>query len=661
MAGASRGTTAPARALGFLFSGGSALGLLTLALDRHDETPVAGSAALAVAAFLSGLVMLLRPRLAATRLRVDALCAAGTLFIALACVIAGPSPYAVMFVWTGVFAAAYLPRTAWLHIGLIAVLLPAVHVAADHQAEHGVARSLIVLGVIVMASLVVGRLLDRLEEQGRAVGLRATTLARSEDRLRAMLESSQDGFVAVDDSTTIIDCNATLARMLGAEQREELLGQPWVRFLAEEERATVEERRQRALVAGAEPEPYQLHLRRVDGSTVRTLLHASVLDVGGERLVAAFVRDLTLVDVVAREHRIAETLQRSLLPQRLPDLPGVHLAARYVPAAAEADVGGDWFDALELPGGRLALAMGDVAGKGLAAAASVGRLRSALRAYVLEHEDPAIALDRLERAVELEGEALELTTVALAVVDVERRDVRWASAGHPPPLLLEGGEGRFLEGGTGAPIGAGTSRRRRSASAPLGPDATLVLYTDGLVERRQAPIQEGLERLRDTARRLAGEGPEAVLDGALQAAEVMRGGADDVALLAARVQPLGDRLELALPTRPDELARMRAALRRWLAEQERTDADLLLAVAEAATNAVEHSRGDEAAEFQVTAWREDLELVVEVRSPGRWREREEGRVDRGRGLAMMERLVDELDVRREPEATTVRLVRRIAG
>lgn len=648
--------TAPAQALGFLFVGGAVLGLLTVLIDKHPETSMAGVLALVAVALAAGAAMLRAPR-RFSRTRLDVLCGLGTLILGVGCVLAGPNPYGVMFLWTGMYAVAYLPDTARLHLAAIAVVLAVSWALASHNDQQPVAGWFTIAGALAMAALVIGRLLDRLESHGRRTAARAALLARSEDRLRAMLETTEDGFLALDARGEIVDCNASFAAMLG-RRRADVVGQSYAELaLPEDGRAAHVERRTRML-GGGRFEPFEVELVRADGSRLRAQVSGSGLRVGDEELVAGFVRDLSLRDEAAREHRIAERLQRSLLPERLPDIAGLTVAARYVPAAAEADVGGDWFDAVELPGGRLALAMGDVAGKGLAAAASVGRLRSTLRAYALEHHDPGLVLDRLERTLALDEDAADLITVVLVVVDVEGRRLRWASAGHPPPLLLdpEGGT-RWLEGARGTPIGAGLPGRRPSAEIGVPADATVVLYTDGLIERRNAPLQAGLDRLEETARGCVGAGPEALVDALLRAAGVQDGGADDVAVLAAHVRPLGPRLELELPTRGEELARLRAALRRWLAERGRTDPDLVLAATEAATNAVEHTRGPRAGTFTVTASEEHGGVVVEVCSAGDWRPRSGPRTDRGRGLSMMRALVDDVAVETADGVTTVRLVR----
>jgi integral membrane sensor domain MASE1 len=140
------------------------------------------------------------------------------------------------------------------------------------------------------------------------------------------------------------------------------------------------------------------------------------------------------VGAIAREHRNAEVLQRSLLPDSLPNIPGVALTARYLPGGAGLEVGGDWYDVFALPRGRLGLTIGDVVGRGLGAAATMGQLRTALRAYAIETDSPADVLQRLSRLAD-EFEAAQMATLIYAILDPDSETLTFSSAGHPPPLL----------------------------------------------------------------------------------------------------------------------------------------------------------------------------------------------------------------------------------
>jgi anti-anti-sigma factor len=206
------------------------------------------------------------------------------------------------------------------------------------------------------------------------------------------------------------------------------------------------------------------------------------------------VQDVTEGRKAEREHRIAETLQRSLLPDRLPELPGVLLAARYVPASADMEVGGDWYDVVQLPNGQVGLAIGDVAGHGLRAASTMGQLRMGLRAYALEEPSPAKVVSRLDRLVS-QLLVSEIVTLVYLVLDLESGIVQLANAGHPPPLVVgPGGQTSYLENGLGSPLGCDNPKPVET-SFRLVPGSTLLLFTDGLVEKRGVSIQEGLERM----------------------------------------------------------------------------------------------------------------------------------------------------------------------
>ncbi|HUD37823.1 MAG TPA: SpoIIE family protein phosphatase [Streptosporangiaceae bacterium] len=193
-----------------------------------------------------------------------------------------------------------------------------------------------------------------------------------------------------------------------------------------------------------------------------------------------------------REHTTAETLQRSLLPDNLPDVPGIALRAFYKPLSIE--VGGDWYDAFRLPDGKLAVAAGDVMGKGLTAAAGMGRVRNALRALALTDPRPAAVLaglDRLFMATEMDE---QVTTVCYLVVDPETGEGVVGNAGHLPPLLLGPGTAPWLDQTeAGTPLGWASPRQQYPFTLPHG--HTAVLYSDGLVENRKRGLDAGLDEL----------------------------------------------------------------------------------------------------------------------------------------------------------------------
>jgi PAS domain S-box-containing protein len=362
--------------------------------------------------------------------------------------------------------------------------------------------------------------------------------------------------------------------------------------------------------------------------------------------------------VFEREHNIAETLQRSLLPEHLPTLPGLEVAARYLPAASEAEVGGDWYDVIPLDSSRVGLVMGDVAGKGLAAASMVGRLRSAMRAYAMEGHEPAEVITRLNQLVWSEVEDTEMATLVYVVVDPAAGLVRWINAGHPPPLVLGGDEPEFLEGGRSVPLGVMPFPTYHEATAPLPGGRVLLLYTDGLVERPGEILDDGFARLA-TAVSDSERGANALCEHVL--ARLVPQGAmpDDVALLALYAPELSDRFALELPPDADQLASMRALLRRWLHHANSTDADtaeILMATGEAAANAIEHAHAG-GAPFRVAGSVVDGQVEIVVTDEGAWRpERDNGR---GRGLTLMRELMDEVEVDPAAAGTTVRMRKRL--
>jgi putative methionine-R-sulfoxide reductase with GAF domain len=264
----------------------------------------------------------------------------------------------------------------------------------------------------------------------------------------------------------------------------------------------------------------------------RTPRRFSVGDIDLLRLVADRAGLAAQARTARLDRQATVTLQQSLLPARLPEIPGFDVAARYIPGA-EVGVGGDWYDLFALPSGYVGAAIGDVVGNGVHAAVVMGRIRSALRAYALETDDPADVLTRLDRKIQL-FEPGAMATVAYAVVDPDRTTVTVSLAGHLPPILLDrGGGAASLEAPPDLPLGAYPNAPRRNTTAAL-PEAML-LYTDGLVERRGQLLDEGIGRL------LAALAPGAADDLCARATGILyhSPATDDVAVLALHRRPGG--------------------------------------------------------------------------------------------------------------------------
>ncbi|HEX5202338.1 MAG TPA: SpoIIE family protein phosphatase [Actinoplanes sp.] len=359
------------------------------------------------------------------------------------------------------------------------------------------------------------------------------------------------------------------------------------------------------------------------------------------------------------EHRIASTLQHSLLPQSLPRLPGAIVAGRYLPGSSEAEVGGDWYDVITAPDNRLFLVLGDVVGKGVQAAAMMGQLRNALRAYILEGFDCGDALTRLNRLVDNLGRR-QFATVVCVRLDPEAHQLHYSSAGHPPPVLVRPGRpGEFLYASAlGPPIGAFAVAEYPTLETSFEVGSRLLLYTDGLVEDRAIGIDAGLAGLLDDAAKPA-DHVEDLLD-ALLAKAAGRTRRDDIALIAVQATEPRE-FVLRLPADPTRLSVLRRRLEDFLTGNgvpEDDVFDLTVAVSEAAANAIEHPVDPLEPLITVAASIEPGAVVVTVRDTGTWRPAGEGGY-RGRGLSLIGALTS-LAVLREPSGTTVTLTRPIS-
>ncbi|MET7374908.1 SpoIIE family protein phosphatase [Micromonospora arida] len=371
------------------------------------------------------------------------------------------------------------------------------------------------------------------------------------------------------------------------------------------------------------------------------------------RLVGVRLENAQLYEA---EHRIATTLQHSLLPRSLPQLPGAVVASRYLPGSADVEVGGDWYDAIAL-NDELVLVIGDVVGKGVRAAAAMGQLRNALRAYVLEGFDPGESLTRLNRLVG-STEGRSFATVVCLLFNPRTGRLRYASAGHPSPLLITGGDVAFLhDRALGPPVGALPNTTYESVEGELPAGTRLLLYTDGLIEDRQLGIDASLAQLRIDA----ASPSEHVVDLIDAVVERVTGRPrrDDVAVLALEAAEL-NRFALRLPADPTRLSVLRKRLEDFLVAHSvgETDLfDLTVAVSEAAANAIEHPVQPAQSMISVEVAIEDRTVTATVRDSGQWRE-STGSGFRGRGLDLI-RALGELSVRRTAEGTEVTLRRQL--
>ena len=366
-----------------------------------------------------------------------------------------------------------------------------------------------------------------------------------------------------------------------------------------------------------------------------------------------------------RERHIAEELQRSLLPKRLPAIPGVALAARYLPGDDGVSVGGDWYDAVALPGGRVAIAIGDVVGRGIGAATTMGQMRSALRAILTQGDHTGAMADRLNRfTLGLGiGEAV-MTTVMLAIFEPTSGRLRYTNAGHPPGLLVApDGSASYLAAPASVPMGVLDAPRYPEHDIQLERGSSLVLYTDGLIEEPSEVLDVGLARLLKAA---TGVEPDVE---ALCAVLIEQGlppsvrHPDDVTLLVLRAQEaLGERVELEVSGEPGALKSTRDTLRLWLSETTASideAEDVVMACNEACENVVEHAYGLGDDPFQVIFERTGDELCICIRDRGTWQTTTGP--ERGRGLELMRKLMDDVEVQGGANGTTVKLRKQLAG
>jgi anti-sigma regulatory factor (Ser/Thr protein kinase) len=285
----------------------------------------------------------------------------------------------------------------------------------------------------------------------------------------------------------------------------------------------------------------------------------------------------------------------------------------------------------------------------------------ALRAYALEEPSPAEVVSRLDRLVSRLLES-EIVTLVYLVLDLDSGMIQFANAGHPPPLVVgPGGQTSFLEDGLGSPLGCDDPGLPVEASFRLVPDSTLLLFTDGLVEKRGASIDEGLERLATLAADCGPEDIEALCERLL--CSMLEGDtADDVALLAIRPVALTGRPLLRVPAEPRVLAPLRQTLRRWLRESDadpQVANDILLACGEVCTNVIQHAYGAKEGPLDITLGVRDGTAEVTIRDQGCWRP--SSGIHGGHGLPLIQELMESVELTGGPDGTVVRMRRQVSS
>jgi serine/threonine-protein kinase RsbW len=366
--------------------------------------------------------------------------------------------------------------------------------------------------------------------------------------------------------------------------------------------------------------------------------------------------------VAQREREISRTLQASLLPDEpVSSWNGARVATWYSAGTEHLEVGGDWYDAIELPNGKLGVSIGDVVGRGLRAAAAMGQLRSALRGLALEQRGPGATLEALNRFAAA-SPGTELATVAYGEFDPISGAFTYACAGHPPPVAWAHGRVHVLEDGRSPLLAAGYDGHRGEATFDLPPGSTLVLYTDGLVERRDEAFHLGIDRLRETLRSVGEQELATVAETIRETLLADQDRNDDAALVCLRTG-VPTTLSMTFPSVPEELRLLRHRLRDWLTVRRYRSSEaeaIVLAVNEAAANAIEHGYQEGSGTIEVTGEASDGHLEITVTDHGAWRE---GGPDlaRGRGLSLMRTLMDGVDVRPSPAGTTVVLRQALHG
>ena len=359
-----------------------------------------------------------------------------------------------------------------------------------------------------------------------------------------------------------------------------------------------------------------------------------------------------------QQRETALALQRAILgPARLP----AGFAARYEPANRPLEVGGDWYNIVELPDGRIGIVVGDCVGHGLDAATVMGQLRSACRALLLQDASAAQTLTAMDRFAALIPGAI-CSTVFCGILDRDKGRLTYSSAGHPPGILaLPDGRTQLLEDGRSFPLAVRPDIERTEASCTVPARAALLLYTDGLVERRRRSMDTGIAQAGAAVHRGASAAVEDLATAIMTAMAPDGGYEDDVALVLYR-HPAP--LELTFPADSAQLAPVRATLRTWLSRcglNHKTMQDVLVAAGEACANAVEHGhRHAPGEQIRLRAATTVTQLRLTITDTGRWKiSQPVDGTNRGHGIPLMRALMQQVTIEPGDAGTTVDMQLRI--
>ncbi len=374
------------------------------------------------------------------------------------------------------------------------------------------------------------------------------------------------------------------------------------------------------------------------------------------QLVSALVGHLSLAMQHVRQFEVARetslTLQRSMLPPS--ELPA-GFAVRYEPAVSPLEIGGDFYDVLSLGDDSIGITVGDCVGRGLSAAAVMGQLRASTRALLLSGAEPAKVLHQLDTVAEFIPDAF-CTTVFVAIIDRATQTVRYSNAGHVPPVLAVGASPpELLTDGHSVPLAVHRDGPRPQAVHPLAPGSTLLVYTDGLVERRDESIDAQIDRVAAVLAESSTLPVESVADEILHRLTPESGYDDDVAFVLYRRPDTS--LVIDYDATPRRLTEVRHRLGDWLRANsvpKTLAADIVLVVNEACTNCVEHAyRGQEPGRMRIDADSSDHRLRFRIADFGSWKRPPDDPGTRGKGLLLIRAVSDDVEVDGTDAGTTV--------